>query len=149
MTQAYISIGSNIEAKKNIAKVKKKLNQLFICTFSDNFYTEAEGFESQDFINLVAGFETSLDAVKLTQTLKTLEKKMGRESNQKGMHDRVIDLDLILLGDLIAQDQGINLPSNDIENYLFVLEPLAQIAKEHLHPVFNISFEEMLKEKLR
>ena len=149
MTQAYISIGSNIEAKKNIAKVKKKLNQLFICTFSDNFYTEAEGFESQDFINLVAGFETSLDAVKLTQTLKTLEKKMGRESNQKGMHDRVIDLDLILLGDLIAQDQGINLPSNDIENYLFVLEPLAQIAKEHLHPVFNISFEEMLKDKLR
>ncbi|HHZ84672.1 MAG TPA: 2-amino-4-hydroxy-6-hydroxymethyldihydropteridine diphosphokinase [Gammaproteobacteria bacterium] len=149
MTQAYISIGSNIEAKKNIAKVKKKLNQLFICTFSDNFYTEAEGFEGQDFINLVAGFETSLDAVKLTQTLKTLEKKMGRESNQKGMHDRVIDLDLILLGDLIAQDQGINLPSNDIENYLFVLEPLAQIAKEHLHPVFNISFEEMLKDKLR
>ena len=149
MTQAYISIGSNIEAKKNIAKVKKKLNQLFICTFSDNFYTEAEGFEGQDFINLVAGFETSLDAVKLTQTLKTLEKKMGRESNQKGMHDRVIDLDLILLGDLIAQDQGVNLPSNDIENYLFVLEPLAQIAKEHLHPVFNISFEEMLKEKLR
>lgn len=149
MTQAYISIGSNIEAKKNIAKVKKKLNQLFICTFSDNFYTEAEGFEGQDFINLVAGFETSLDAVKLTQTLKTLEKKMGRESNQKGMHDRVIDLDLILLGDLIAQDQGVNLPSNDIENYLFVLEPLAQIAKEHLHPVFNISFEEMLKDKLR
>ncbi len=149
MTQAYISIGSNIEAKKNIAKVKKKLNQLFICTFSDNFYTEAEGFEGQDFINLVAGFETSLDAVKLTQTLKNLEKKIGRESNQKGMHDRVIDLDLILLGDLIAQDQGINLPSNDIENYLFVLEPLAQIAKEHLHPVFNISFEEMLKDKLR
>ena len=149
MTQAYISIGSNIEAKKNIAKVKKKLNQLFICTFSDNFYTEAEGFEGKDFINLVAGFETSLDAVMLTQTLKTLEKKMGRESNQKGMHDRVIDLDLILLGDLIAQDQGINLPSNDIENYLFVLEPLAQIAKEHLHPVFNISFEEMLKDKLR
>lgn len=149
MTQAYISIGSNIEAKKNIAKVKKKLNQLFICTFSDNFYTEAEGFEGKDFINLVAGFETSLDAVKLTQTLKNLEKKIGRESNQKGMHDRVIDLDLILLGDLIAQDQGINLPSNDIENYLFVLEPLAQIAKEHLHPVFNISFAEMLKDKLR
>ena len=149
MTQAYISIGSNIEAKKNIAKVKKELNQLFICTFSDNFYSEAEGFEGKDFINLVAGSETSFDAVKLTQTLKNLEKKIGRESNQKGMHDRVIDLDLILLGDLIAQDQGINLPSNDIENYLFVLEPLAQIAKEHLHPVFNISFAEMLKDKLR
>ena len=149
MIQAYISIGSNIDAKKNIAKVKKELNQLFTCTFSDNFYTQAEGFEGKDFINLVAGFETSLDAFRLTQTLKTLEKKIGRESNQKGMHDRVMDLDLILFGNLIMQDQGITLPSKDIEEYLFVLEPLAQIAKEKLHPVFNISFEEMLKEKSR
>ena len=74
MTQAYISIGSNIEAKKNIVEVKKELNQLFTCTFSDNFYTQAEGFEGKDFINLVAGFETSLDAFRLTQTLKNLEK---------------------------------------------------------------------------
>ena len=149
MTKAEISIGNNIEEKKNIAKVKKELNQLFICTFSDNFYSEAKGFEGKDFINLVAGFETSLDAVKLTQTLKNLEKKMRIENKQKGMHDKVIDLDLILLGDLIAQDQGISLPSNDIENYLFVLETLAPIAKEHLHPVFHISFSEMLKDKLR
>ena len=40
-------------------------------------------------------------------------------------------------------------PSSDIEDYLFILEPLAQIAEKEIHPVLNISFGEMLKEKLK
>ena len=149
MTQSYISIGSNIDACKNINNAKKELSDVFTCTFSDNFYSEAEGFKGEDFINLVAGFETSLDPTAITQTLKSLEKKMGRDMNQKGMRDRVIDLDLILFGDLIMKDQGIELPSSDIENYLFILKPLAQIAEKEIHPVLNISFGEMLNEKLK
>jgi len=149
MTQAYISIGSNIEAGKNISRAKEELNQLFACTFSENFYSESEGFKGKDFINLVAVFETSLDPVFLTQRLKVLEKKIGRDIDQKGMRDRVIDMDLILFGDLIMEDQGIVLPSSDIEDYLFVLEPLAQIAEKEVHPVLHISFGDMLKEKLR
>ena len=72
-----------------------------------------------------------------------------KRQNQKGMRDRVIDLDLILFGDLIMKDQDIELPSSDIEDYLFILEPLAQIAEKEIHPVLNISFGEMLKEKLK
>ena len=121
MTQSYISIGSNIDATKNIASVKRELSNIFTCTYSDNFYSKAEGFKGKDFINLVAGFETNLDPISLTQTLKSLEEKIGRDINQKGMRDRVIDLDLILFGDLIMKDQGIELPSSDIEVYLFIL----------------------------
>ena len=149
MIQSYISIGSNIDATKNITSAKRELSSIFACTYSDNFHSKAEGFKGKDFINLVAGFKTSLDPISLTQTLKSLEKKIGRDTNQKGMRDRVIDLDLILFGDLIMNDQGIELPSNDIEDYLFILEPLAQIAHKEIHPVFNISFGEMLKEKLK
>ena len=90
-----------------------------------------------------------MDPTAITQTLKSLEKKIGRDINQKGMRDRVIDLDLILFGDLIMKDQGIELPSSDIENYLFILKPLAQIAEKEIHPVLNISFGEMLNEKLK
>ena len=149
MTQAYISIGSNIDPRENITRAKGELNKLFTCMYSDNFYSEAEGFKGKDFINLVAGFETSLDPFSLIQTLKSLEKKIGRDIDQKGMCDRVIDMDLILFGELVEQDLGIELPSSDIEDYLFVLEPLAQIAEKELHPVLNISFGEMLKEKLK
>ena len=149
MIQSYISIGSNIDATKNITSAKRELSNIFACTYSDNFYSKAEGFKGKDFINLAAGFKTSLDPINLTKILKSLEKKMGRDINQKGMRDRVIDLDLILFGDLIMKDQGIELPSSDIEDYLFILEPLAQIAEKEVHPVFNISYGEMLKEKLK
>ena len=149
MTQSYISIGSNIDAIKNISRAKRELSNIFACTYSDNFYSEAEGFKGKDFINLVASFETSLDPITLTQRLKSLEKKIGRDVDQKGMRDRVIDLDLILFGNLIMERQGIELPSSDIENYLFILEPLAQIAEKEIHPVLNISFGDMLKEKLK
>ena len=103
MTQSYISIGSNIDATKNITSAKRELSNIFTCTYSDNFYSKAEGFKGKDFINLVVGFKTSLDPISLTQTLKSLEKKIGRDTNQKGMRDRVIDLDLILFGDLIMR----------------------------------------------
>ena len=69
MIQSYISIGSNIDATKNITSAKRELSSIFACTYSDNFNSKAEGFKGKDFINLVAGFKTSLDPISLTQTL--------------------------------------------------------------------------------
>ena len=37
MTQAYISIGSNIDPRENITRAKGELNKLFTCMYSDNF----------------------------------------------------------------------------------------------------------------
>ena len=62
--------------------------------------------------------------------LKKIEYDMGRTNDQKGMSSRVIDLDLILYGDLKIDDHELEIPSSDIENYKFVLEPLAEIAPQ-------------------
>tara|TARA_B100000686_G_scaffold29163_1_gene29519 strand:- start:15563 stop:16030 length:468 start_codon:yes stop_codon:yes gene_type:complete len=149
MIQAYISIGSNLDADKNITKVKEELSTLFNCTFSDYFYSKAEGFEGHDFINLVACFETPLDSITLVDKLKKIEIKIGRDDSQKGMNNRLIDIDLILYGDLITNEGGMILPSPDIEKYLFVLKPLSEIAEKEIHPVLNMSFGEMLNQKLK
>lgn len=149
MTQVYISIGSNINAEENITLVKSKLEKLFTCSFSDVFHSNAIGFKGKDFLNLVVGFTYKSDPYSLNNILKNIEVEMGRDQDQKGMSDRVIDLDIILFGKLIIQDKDFSIPSQDIKNHLFVLEPLAQIAEKQIHPVFNISFGDMLKEKLR
>ena len=149
MTQVYISIGSNINAEENITLVKSKLKKLFACSFSDVFHSNAIGFKGKDFLNLVVGFTYKSDPYSLNNILKNIEVEMGRDQDQKGMSDRVIDLDIILFGKLIIQDKDFSIPSQDIKNHLYVLEPLAQIAEKQIHPVFNISFGEMLKEKLR
>ena len=92
------------------------------------------------------GFETNLLATELQKHLKQIELKMGRAENQKGMSNRVIDLDMILYGDHVFQEDDLDIPSKDIENYLFVLEPLSEIAGDLLHPVSKIPFSALLKQ---
>jgi len=145
MHQVFVSIGSNINPKENIKIAKGFLNKLFDCKYSNLYNTKAEGFEGNDFINCVVGFETNLLATELQKHLKKIELKMGRTENQKGMSNRVIDLDMILYGDNVFQEDDIDIPSKDIEDYLFVLEPLAEIAGELRHPVSKIPFLELLK----
>ena len=146
MHQVFISIGSNIDPLKNIDKVKILLNDLFECTFSGLYETVAEGFEGDDFVNCVVGFKTDITPTKLNENLKDIEKNMGRTDRQKGMSNRIIDLDLILYGDLVLNDKNLSLPSDDIDKYSFVLEPLAEIAGDIRHPVSKQSFKSLLLE---
>ena len=146
MQQVFVSIGSNIDPRNNIEEARIILGNLFDCTFSGLYETRAEGFEGNDFINSVVGFETDLQLIELRDKLKQIEKKMGRTDIQKGMSDRIIDLDIILYGDLVIEDGDFDIPSKDIENYLFVLEPLAEIAGARHHPILNNTYSEMLKD---
>ena len=93
MTQVYISIGSNINSEENITLVKSKLEKLFTCSFSDVFNSKAIGFKGKDFLNLVVGFTYKSDLYSLNTILKNIEIEMGRDQDQKGMSDRIIDLD--------------------------------------------------------
>ena len=146
MHQVFISIGSNIDPLKNIDKVKILLNNLFECTFSGLYETAAEGFEGNDFVNCVVGFKTDIAPADLNDILKNIEKNMGRTDRQKGMSNRIIDLDLILYGDLVLNDKYLSLPSDDIEKYSFILEPLVEIAGDIRHPVSKQSFKSLLME---
>tara|TARA_B110000914_G_scaffold175574_1_gene156852 strand:+ start:390 stop:839 length:450 start_codon:yes stop_codon:yes gene_type:complete len=145
MHQVYVSIGSNIDPKRNIAIVKSQLNSLFDCTFSSLYETIAEGFEGNNFINCVVGFETDLEPIKLRENLKKIEKNMGRTLSQKGMSNRVIDLDLILYGNLVTEDKNFDIPSKDLEHFAFILEPLVEIARDLKHPISKRSFSSILK----
>ena len=144
MQQVFVSIGSNIDPRNNMEEARIILGNLFDCTFSGLYETRAEGFEGNDFVNSVVGFETDLQLIELRDKLKQIEKKMGRTDNQKGMSDRIIDLDILLYGDQVIQDGDFDIPSKDIENYLFVLEPLAEIAGALHHPILNNTYSEML-----
>ena len=144
MQQVFVSIGSNIDPRNNIEEARIILGNLFDCTFSGLYETRAEGFEGNDFINSVVGFETDLQLIELRDKLKQIEKKMGRTDIQKGMSDRIIDLDIILYGDQVIEDDDFDIPSKDIENYLFVLEPLAEIAGARNHTILNNTYSEML-----
>jgi 2-amino-4-hydroxy-6-hydroxymethyldihydropteridine diphosphokinase len=124
--------------------VKDHLDLLFDVTYSSIYKTPAEGFVGEDFLNRVCKFETEMNPYEIRGLLKQIEENMGRTKEQKGMSNRVIDLDLILYGDLIINDQELELPSLDIEKYKFVLEPLSEIAPTFIHPVLDKSYLDLL-----
>ena len=145
MQTVFVSIGTNINAEANMLLVKESLNSLFDVIYSSIYKTPAEGFEGEDFLNSVCKFDTDKNPQELRTLLKNIEKDMGRTFTQKGMSNRVIDLDLILYGDLQVNRNGLELPSSDIEKYKFVLEPLAEIAPDYIHPILKKSYKDLLQ----
>ena len=145
MQTVFVSIGTNINAEANMLLVKESLNSLFDVIYSSIYKTPAEGFEGEDFLNSVCKFDTDKNPQELRTLLKNIEKDMGRTFTQKGMSNRVIDLDLILYGDFQINRNGLELPSSDIEKYKFALEPLAEIAPHYIHPILNKSYKDLLE----
>ena len=84
--------------------VKTHLDSYFSVTYSSIYESPAEGFEGENFLNMVCKFESKISPYEIRDILKSIEKEMGRTLNQKGMSNRVIDLDLILYGNLVIKD---------------------------------------------
>ena len=135
MAQIYISIGSNIEPKTYIANSIQALQQQYgQLRISSVYESEAVGFEGDNFYNLVVGAQTDDTPQYIQQTLRQIEHDNHRERNTAKFSARTLDLDLLLYDDVILKQDGLELPRDEIEKYAFVLQPLAEIAPNVIHP---------------
>ena len=120
----YLSIGSNINAEENIAFAIEELNKILSNVIISTIHkTRAEGFEGDDFLNLVLAGETSLDFDALNQKLKSIEDSSGRKRDVPKFSARTLDVDIVLQ---IDEDE-IVFESDEIKKYSFVSEPLKEI----------------------
>ncbi|MEW6989970.1 2-amino-4-hydroxy-6-hydroxymethyldihydropteridine diphosphokinase [Colwelliaceae bacterium 6441] len=143
MVQVYLSIGSNIDREKNLASGLTALTRLFgDLTLSSLFESEAVGFDGSPFYNMVVGFQTSQSIEQLSQTLRDVEFKFGREVNAKKFSPRTLDLDILLYGDLV-QSAPVQLPRDEITFNAFVLWPLAEIAPQQVHPILKKTYQSL------
>lgn len=148
MSVAYIALGSNLGDKEANLKQALKLLQeegLKIKAVSSFLKTQPYGVTDQpEFINAVACVDTELPPEALLELLLKTEADMGRV-RLRHWGERNIDLDLLLYDDLIYQSDKLLLPHPDMQNRFFVLQPLAEIAADKIHPVFKKSIEALLK----
>ena len=106
---------------------------------SSYYETEPWGFESDNtFLNAVIVMTTELSPMELLDATRLIEIEMGRiEKSDGAYHDRIIDIDILLYEDLVLQTPELTLPHPLMHERLFVMEPLAEIAPNVIHPVFK------------
>jgi 2-amino-4-hydroxy-6-hydroxymethyldihydropteridine diphosphokinase len=151
-TLAAIALGSNLESRfgdrdANLREAVRRIETLGeVKGVSSFFDTEPVGFVDQPrFLNGTLLLDTELGPQELMRGLLGVERAMGRErvgAVAKG--PRVIDLDLLLYGDWVLWAEDLILPHPRMEERRFVLEPLAEIAPEWMHPVLGVTVRELL-----
>lgn len=144
MSIGYISIGSNIDKEIHVAtSIMDLILNFGPVTASSIYETVAVGFEGDDFYNLIVEFNSDLDAKATAKILRKIELNHGRTRDDRKYAARTLDLDLILFGDQIIRDGRLQIPRDEIEKYAFVLEPLAEINPDGLHPELKKTYRQM------
>ncbi|MFZ3072912.1 MAG: 2-amino-4-hydroxy-6-hydroxymethyldihydropteridine diphosphokinase [Thermodesulfobacteriota bacterium] len=144
----FISIGSNVgdraenlkEAVRMLAEDPEKIRLIKESSF---YETSAWGKTNQrDFFNCAVEIETSLSPGALLDFLKEIEKKFGRTPEGRWA-ERPIDLDIVLYGGEVLEEEGLTIPHPYAHERAFVLAPLAEIAPKAVHPVFGKTIAEL------
>jgi len=138
MTRVYLSLGSNIEAEKNLRAALAELCARFgEIQVSPIYRYAAVGFDGPDFLNLAVGLDSDLDPQALNDWLHALEDRHGRRRDVPRYCSRTLDADIVLYGDRIVKGPGnLEIPRLELEQ-AFVLQPLADIAADVVHPVLH------------
>ena len=121
----FLSLGSNINAEKNLEFAFKELKKILSNIQSSTIHqTKAEGFEGDDFLNSVVCGDSELDIKNLNKKLKLIEDNAGRNRNAPKFSARTLDIDIVLQ---IDDDDDILFESDEIQKYSFVSAPLKEL----------------------
>ena len=149
MNAAYIGFGSNIGDRlkhiQNAIHALSKTEGITLQEISSVYKTDPVGYEAQgQFLNGVAAIQTNLSPHTLLPILKDIETAIGRQHRIR-WGPREIDLDLLIYGDLRLQTEKLVVPHPEMHLRRFVLAPLAEIAPDLVHPVFQETIQTLLK----
>lgn len=144
MTTLALSIGSNIDAQSNIRAALEALDLEFDNIRSSTTYeSQAVGFDGDNFLNLVVLADTDKGLADVAAVLKRLEDELGRDRQQVRFSGRTMDIDILLYGSESGMCCGIELPRPEVTENAYVLQPLAELLPDMVHPATGLSYQKL------
>lgn len=153
MALVYLGLGTNIGNKrKNMVTAAALLAERAgdVLSLSSFYETEPWGFASENtFLNAALELETDCSPMELLRLTQQIEREMGRTQKSDGSyHDRIIDIDILLYGNEVVHHEDLVVPHPLMQQRLFVMQPLAEIAPSLVHPVLQKSMYDLYMDLL-
>lgn len=147
----YLGLGSNLGDRRShlldaVDEIEKRIGS--IVSLSAFLDTEPWGFQSaHSFLNAALCADTALTPLEMLDATQDIERRLGRTRKSAGgtYADRVIDIDLLLFGNQVIETPRLTVPHPLMHLRRFVLQPLAQIAPQVVHPVLGLTVERLLQ----
>lgn len=145
----YLSLGTNLGDKEaNLSRARDRIRESCgsITGFSGIYHSPSWGYDSMnDYFNQCVNLETALEPAVLMQQLLATEEQMGRKRTAERYADRIIDIDILFIDDLVLDLPGLTVPHPYIAERRFVLLPMTEIAPDLVHPTSGKTIGELLE----
>ena len=136
MATVYVGLGSNIDPENNLHLGVRELRERYgELQLSAVYRNRSVGFDGDDFLNLVAEFESDDSPQAICEQIGLIHNLSGRDRESGKWEARQLDIDLLLYNDLVVAEGPVRVPREDVLEYSFVLRPMAELAPDLAHPV--------------
>lgn len=150
MHEVFLGIGGNIGNKySNFNKAYKLIETTLgeIIRQSSIYESPPWGFDAdENFWNQVLLIETIHSPLKLLDKIKKIQSLFKRKQVRETYASREMDIDILYYDKIIMESDILVIPHNQIQNRLFVLVPLAEIAPRFVHPLLGMTTIELIDE---